>query len=329
VSAATDALAAHLSRALGERVEVAAMTPLAGGAVRRHFSVAARVAAEMQSFVLRTDGLTPLGIGLDLAQEFALLRQLAAAGVTVAPPVCCSDDPTVTGAPFHVTRRVEGTADPATLVASGPYPHLAERLGRELALVQLVRPPAFLGEPPGNAMAARLDWARGWLDRMGEARPAAEWAMRELGRLEIDRLPPVLCHGDFRTGNYLTESAAVGAVLDWELAGWGDPDEDIGWFCSRHWRFGSALEAGGIAHRADFYRGYAAVSGRRPDPARVRVWEALASLKWLIICLRQRDRFLRHGERSLDLALTGRRAADCEYELLRLTARMEEYARPT
>jgi len=32
----------------------------------------------------------------------------------------------------------------------------------------------------------------------------------------------------------------------------------------------------------------------------------------------QRDRFLVAGERSLDLALTGRRAADCEHALLQL-----------
>ena len=62
-------------------------------------------------------------------------------------------------------------------------------------------------------------------------------------------------------------------------------------------------------------------------PARLRYWEAMAALKWLVIALLQRDRFLRQGERSLDLALTGRRAAECEYELLRLVTEDEIHAR--
>lgn len=44
----------------------------------------------------------------------------------------------------------------------------------------------------------------------------------------------------------------------------------------------------------------------------------MAALRWLLIALRQRDRFLVQGERSLDLALTGRRPAECEWEILRL-----------
>ena len=51
-------------------------------------------------------------------------------------------------------------------------------------------------------------------------------------------------------------------ILDWEFAGWGDPHEDIGWFCCKGWRFARLdREAGGIAERAPFYRGYEGESG--------------------------------------------------------------------
>lgn len=320
-------LAPLLAGATGEPVEIAAAEPLSGGAVRRHFLIAARVAGAEQRFVLRTHGLTPLGIGLDLAREFALLRHLAAAGIKVPPPVLYSDDGAVTGAPFHVTRFVRGTAEPAHIVAAGPDSALAERLGRELARVQAVRPPNFFGAVPGDVVAARLAEARDRLDRMGDPRPVAEWAMRRLAQERPAPLPPVLCHGDFRTGNYLSDEGRFGVLLDWEFARWGDPDEDLGWFCSRCWRFGADhLEAGGIASRSALFRGYEAGSGRRPEPGRVLFWEAMAALKWLLIALLQRDRFLRQGERSLDLALTGRRAAECEYELLRLRRTVEDYA---
>ena len=64
---------------------------------------------------------------------------------------------------------------------------------------------------------------------------------------------------------------------------------------------------------------YEAASGRMLDLARVRYWEVMAALRWLVIALEQRDRFLRGGERSLQLLLNGRRPAECELEILRLT----------
>ncbi|MGH7087514.1 MAG: phosphotransferase family protein [Stellaceae bacterium] len=318
-----------LAAALGAPVDdIVAVSPLAGGAVRRHFLIEARVAGEAQHFVLRTHGLTPLGIGLALSQEFTLLRVLAAAGLKVPLPVAASDDPAICGAPFHVTRWCDGSADPAAVVGS-PRPELAERLGRELAALQHIVPP-MLSMPPAEPALAAIEAARAQLDAVNEARPVAEWAMRRLTARRPEPRAPVFCHGDFRTGNYLVQSGRFVALLDWEFAGWGDPDEDLGWFCSRCWRFGAGhLEAGGIAPRSALYRGYAAVSGRLPEPKRVQFWEAMAALKWLVIALRQRDRYLRLGERSLDLALTGRRAAECEYELLRLLSNSEDNERFT
>src|SRR5579885_2882476 len=129
----------------------------------------------------------------------------------------------------------------------------------------------------------------------------------------------VLCHRDFRTGNYLVDGTQLTGILDWEFAGWSDPHEDIGWFCCRNWRFARLdREAGGIAARGSFYRGYAGESGRAIDPDRVRFWEAFASVRWAVIALQQCDRHRLHGERSLDLALTGRRAGECELALLLL-----------
>jgi hypothetical protein len=133
------------------------------------------------------------------------------------------------------------------------------------------------------------------------------------------RLPPVLCHRDFRTGNYLIDGTRLAGILDWEFAGWGDPDEDIGWLCCKGWRFGRLdREAGGIADRAPFYRGYEAEGGRRLDPERVKFWEVFANIRWAIIALQQSDRFLLGGARNLSTAITGRRATECELELLML-----------
>ena len=146
-----------------------------------------------------------------------------------------------------------------------------------------------------------------------------EWAIRWLETHIPEPLPPVLCHRDFRTGNYMLDGAELTGILDWEFAGWGDPDEDIGWFCCKGWRFARLdREAGGIAERAPFYRAYEAASGRRLDPERVRFWEVLANVRWAVIALQQSDRYLIQGARDLVTAIIGRRATECELEFLML-----------
>ena len=131
----------------------------------------------------------------------------------------------------------------------------------------------------------------------------------------------MLIHQDFRTGNYMIDAAGLTGILDWEFAAWGDPMTDIGWFCARCWRFGAEeLEAGGIAPRADFYRGYEQASGRRIDAAAVHFWEAMAHIRWAVIALQQAHRHIAGGERSLELALTGRLVPELELSTIALLA---------
>ncbi|MNC54549.1 Phosphotransferase enzyme family protein [compost metagenome] len=129
-----------------------------------------------------------------------------------------------------------------------------------------------------------------------------------------------LIHGDYRTGNYMVDERGLTGILDWEFAGWGDPLEDIGWFCAKCWRFGKvAAEAGGVGARADFYRGYEAVSGRRLDREAVHYWEGMAHVNWAVIAIQQAERHCSGEENSLLLALTGHIVPELEWEILNLT----------
>src|SRR5712671_3975175 len=328
------ALSRFLTGASGaEKVEVTACELLAGGAIQENWGLDVffffsdgRLAGP-QALVLRTNATTGIPSSLARLDEFAVLQAEFAAGVTVPEPLFACADPGVIGKPFFVMRRLAGTAQGRQITTDPALepvlPQIAYRLGEELARLQTIRPPrpdlAFLDRGEENGPAAQIAGFRAYLDLHPNPRPVLEWAIRWLETHIPPPLGPVLCHRDFRTGNYLLEGAELTGVLDWEFAGWGDPDEDIGWFCCKGWRFARLdREAGGIAARAAFYREYEAASGRQLDPDRVRFWEVLANLRWAVIALQQSDRYLVGGARDLSTAIIGRRATECELELLML-----------
>jgi aminoglycoside phosphotransferase (APT) family kinase protein len=325
-------LARFLAAASGARgVEITACELLPGGAIQENWGIDAEFAggglAGPRRLVLRADAATGIPSSLPRVDEFAVLTAAFAAGVTVPEPLFVCADPGIIGKPFFVMRRIPGnaqgrqiTADPALEPA---FSRIVARLGEELARLQTIRPPrpdlAFLASPEANDPARQIAGFRAYLDRHPNPRPVLEWAIRWLEAHIPPPLGPVLCHRDFRTGNYMLDGTDLTGILDWEFAGWGDPDEDIGWFCCKGWRFARLdREAGGIAERAPFYAGYESVAGRHLDPDRVRFWEIFANVRWAIIALQQADRYRLGGARDLSTAIIGRRADECELELMML-----------
>src|SRR5699024_8433590 len=131
------------------------------------------------------------------------------------------------------------------------------------------------------------------LDELPDAHPVLEYALNQLEDCAPTDDTLVLCHGDFRTGNYLVRDHRLTGILDWEFAAWSSPYEDLGWLCARCWRFGAlSREVGGVGDKADLFHAYAA-SGHAPvDARRVIYWEAMAILRWAVIALQQRQRHL-------------------------------------
>jgi aminoglycoside phosphotransferase (APT) family kinase protein len=326
------ALERYLAAATGaRRCALEALELLPGGAVQESWRLDAWLdrgeLAGTQRLVLRTDAATALGIGLDRAGEFQVLRAVHAAGIAAPQPLLLCQDRSVIGAPFFLMRALPGAATPAAIVAGalgGDRAALGAALARALAAIHRIRPPradlVCLGAAPADAAAAGIAACERLLAQDGAPHPVAEWGVRWLLRYAPPPAPSVLCHGDFRTGNFLADATGLTGILDWEFARWGDGDADLGWFCLGSWRFGAyEREAGGIVGREDFLAAYEAASGRTVERERLRWWEVMAALRWLVIALRQRDRWRIGGEPSLDLALTGRRPAECELEILKLT----------
>ena len=308
------------------------MRPLGGGSIQENRLVRCRIDSDARSFVLRMDAPATIASSRTRAEEFRILEAVWRAGVRVPEPVAFCADPGVIGAPFALMGLAEGVGlgprIAKDLSLGGDREHLAETLGRELAKIHAAVDPqdpptelAFLGTPDANPARAEIARLRASLDGIGARRPAIEWGLRWGEALAPDCPKPTLVHRDYRTGNYMVDAAGLTAVLDWEFAGWGDPHQDLGWFCAACWRFGRpALEAGGIGSRAAFYRGYTSVSGRAVDPERVAYWEVMAHVRWAVIALEQGARHVSGREFSLELALTGRMVPDLERAILRATA---------
>jgi aminoglycoside phosphotransferase (APT) family kinase protein len=159
------------------------------------------------------------------------------------------------------------------------------------------------------------------LDACDEGHPALELGLRWLRRHAPPPVRTALVHGDFRMGNLVVGTDGLRGVLDWELAHIGDPDEDLGWFCVRAWRFGQDdVPAGGLATRNELLRLYRAAGGHDVTAERLRYWEIFGNVKWGIVALCQAGRHLRGDTASVELATLGRVAAEMEWETLHLLA---------
>jgi aminoglycoside phosphotransferase (APT) family kinase protein len=300
---------------------------LVGGAIQENRALDVDIVGGELSgpheFVLRTEALSSVPETRSLGQQFAMLSAAYRAGVTVPEPLWYCDDVTVTGRPFYLMRRIGGEALGSRIVRHAPHDKLAQRLGRELAIIHTITPPreelAFLDLPKNTPARDSIAKYRAYLDVEPEPHPALEWGLRwlELNAPATDEI--VLAHHDFRTGNYMVDDGELTGVLDWEFAGWSDPHEDLAWFCAKCWRFGSSYDAGGIANREKFFDAYEAQSGRIINRDIIPYWEVMAHVRWAIVALHQCARHRSGEEPSLDMALVGRRLAELEYEILILT----------
>lgn len=326
-----DTLAAYIAGQAGARAaKVLRHARLSGGAIQENHALSLELEGGdlpgRHDFVVRCDAPSAIATSLSRAQEFAVLRTAFEAGVAAPRPYWLCEDAALIGAPFYVMAWAAGTASGRKLTGGALSEEqgraLARRLGEELGRLHTVEPPCpaldFLPVPSMPAAHARLHTYRASLDAMDTADPVLEYALRWLARHAPPAGPIVLAHCDFRTGNYLVDGGRLSAILDWEFASWSDPHEDLGWLCARSWRFAApGKEVGGIGEKADLFAGYEAVSGRRVDPAQVRYWQVMASLRWAVIALQQAARHQSGAQRSLELALTGNMLPEIEQDLLR------------
>ena len=249
---------------------------------------------------------------LSLREEFDVLVAARAAGVRVPEPIAYLGE--LDGREAFVMELVRGETIGRRIVKAPPA-GLALQMAEELARIHSI--------PPGTVpFLPRPDlWQRLYaeLDTVDEPHPAIELGIswcRE--RLPLER-PRVVSHGDFRIGNLMLDETGIVAVLDWEFAHVSDPAEDLAWPLIRAWRFGNdGKRVGGIGDIEPFVERYAELTGVSISSEELVVWEVFGNCKWAVGALTQARRHLRGEQRSVELAILGRLAAEMEYELLDL-----------
>jgi aminoglycoside phosphotransferase (APT) family kinase protein len=233
----TEPLRRFFDAALGGSTEIT-VTPLAGGGSCEAFAIDRGSA----HWVLRRAPRHANVAGAhDVLREYKILDAIKDEPVTIARPVIACDDPGVFGAPFFVMERIDGTA----ILTHVPeqWATAPETQGR--ALEELV-----------DALVAihAVDWRACGLEDLAHeadflARQITRW-LAQLASYESRELPAAtrvadwlqanrppdqpgsLCHGDYKLDNVLFAPESpprLAAVVDWEMAGIGDPLVDLAW----------------------------------------------------------------------------------------------------
>lgn len=302
-----------LAEALG--AEVTRAVRLAGGASKEAWAV--DTADGRTLLVRRALGGVIHPDTLTLRHEFDVLVAARDAGVTVPEPVAYLGD--LDGREAFVMERVIGETIGRRIVKAPP-PDLDLAMAGQLARIHAIDR-ARLPFLPDLDLFSRL---RTELDAIGEPHPAIEYGLAWCEeRLRLERTRTVT-HGDFRIGNLMVDARGLVAVLDWEFCHVGDPAEDLAWPLVRAWRFGADdRRVGGVAGVERYLARYEELTGLVVPPDELDAWEVLGNCKWAVGSLSQARRHLRDEERSVELAILGRLAAEMELELLDLIGRIE------
>lgn len=313
-AALKNALESRLEPVLGAPVDVADLAAMSMGASKSIWRFTAlRNGDEPLDLILRADPIEAQRPEA-MALEASVLRAAYDAGVRVPRVIDNGDGRGGIGSPYVIMTAIGGETlpqrnlrDPALQARSSD---LTRELGRAISAIHQI-PTDIAGLRSVDDVAAHDDFYR-----TGPLSPAFEIGWRWLREHRPEAHPPSVVHGDFRHGNIIVDQGHLAAVLDWELVHIGDPLEDLGWICTKAWRFGGPGPVGGFGTVSDLLDGYAEISGWRPPERDVLWWTIYGSIRWGVMCRRQANRHLRGDEESLELALIGRRFAENEFDVL-------------
>ncbi len=247
------------------------------------------------------------------AEQFRLLSILADTQIPVPAVHWHEPDPAVLGAPFYVMSRVDGDvptdmppyhtggwvtevspAERERMWWSGvsvlPQVHALDVTGLGLEFVdQVSYGPTGLRQRLAY-YEHYLDWA--YDGSVPVAQAALAWLYRHRPAEAGD---PVLLWGDSRIGNIIFRGGRAAAVLDWEMATLGQPEEDLAWFLllDRHHSEGCGVaRLPGFPEPAQTIDRYQQLTGR--TLAHMDYYEVLSAMKFAVVMARIGQLFIHY-----------------------------------
>jgi aminoglycoside phosphotransferase (APT) family kinase protein len=187
----------------------------------------------------------------DVEREFTITTALIDTAVPVPPPILFCAEPDVLGTPFYLMERIHGRIFHSATLDDVPH-HERKALYRDHAramaalhsvdwaqvgLRGLARPGSFIERQIRR-------WSRAWGDvRAYDVEAVRDWLLANRPAAERQ----ALVHGDFKFNNVIVHprEPKLVAVLDWELAGIGDPMFDLAHMWCATWATTPA-EYGGV-----------------------------------------------------------------------------------
>jgi aminoglycoside phosphotransferase (APT) family kinase protein len=250
--------------------------------------------------------------------EAAVIRAAHAAGVT-APRVVAELEPEDGIGSGFVMQALPGTPNPKEILEFEGVDALLKDAARDLARIHSLKP-----EDLPDAVLV-MDYRQAIVDlkaqfeEAGGDRPIIALGLKWMDDNCPDPCVPVLIHGDYRMGNLLAEPGKLTGVLDWELAHFGDPHEDLAFGCMAVWRFHRYdRPALGLGSLEEYFDAYEAECARKVDRKRFRYWLIHRTVWWALGCLNM-ARIWRTGEdRMLERVVISRRTSEQELDLLML-----------
>ena len=315
---AENGIGSGLARALA-RVGLAApsgITRLTGGATMESW----RFASGGEDLILRRAPSLAFIADRPMshASEAAVIEAARVAGVTAPEVLTVLQESDGLGSGF-IMRALPGTSNPKDILAMDGADTILREAARDLARIHSLKREDLPEEVPVMDYRAAIADLRQQFKEAGGDRPIIALGLKWMEDNCPDPCEPVLNHGDYRMGNILAQEGHLTGVLDWELAHFGDPHEDLAFGCMAVWRFARYdRPALGLGALEDYFTAYEAESGRKVDHARFRYWMIHRTVWWAMGCLKCAKTWREGADRTLERAVISRRTSEQELDLLML-----------
>ncbi len=222
----------------------------------------------------------------DAPRQADVMQVLGARGIPVPEVIGSERDAAVLGSPFYVMRRVRGRTPSdvpswhkrgwTTELTAAERGLLCDNGLRALVDVHRVSDADALqflrgaGDPTRTALQRYLDDLVGWYDWCRDDLVVGADTLAHALDVIQERAPDTdaetVVWGDARVGNMcFGEDLSVVALFDWETAGTGPPDIDLGWWLMFERFLCEALgfaRPAGVPDDAEFVRRYQEFGGR-------------------------------------------------------------------